>query len=390
VLVVDDGPENRELLRLVLTEAGLVMEEAENGRLGVDAARAGRFDVILMDMQMPVMDGFTATRTLRDDGLQIPIFALTANAMKGAEKEVMAAGCTALVVKPINIDFLMETLAGVLGGTRVEDAPADAAVAKPDATESARPSAAAAESSRAPVRSRLVGNPRLLPAITKFAERLAAQLGLMERTYAAKDLTTLAELAHWLKGAAGTVGYTDFTEPAAALEDAAKTGNGHALAAMMAEIRSLAGRLEAPGGATVAKAAETPLAALPEVSSAQGSGRPAVVLVAASPAPVRSNLAGNKRLRPAIRKFAERLAGQLVLIEEAYAAKDLQALAALAHWLKGAAGTVGYNDFTEPAAALEDAAKTNNLHALGAVMGEVRSLAARLEAPAADEPATIA
>ena len=92
VLVVDDGPENRELLRLVLSDTGLSMEEAENGKLGVELATAQAFDVILMDMQMPVMDGYTATRTLRAQGATLPIIALTANAMKGAEKQVMEAG----------------------------------------------------------------------------------------------------------------------------------------------------------------------------------------------------------------------------------------------------------------------------------------------------------
>ena len=516
VLVVDDGPENRELLRLVLTEAGLAMEEAENGQVGVDAARTGGFDVILMDMQMPVMDGFTATRTLRADGLQIPIYALTANAMKGAEKDVMAAGCTALIVKPINIDVLMETLAGVLGGTRVEDdspraeaaqvpAPAATGAALPPVrsrlagnprlrpaiakfasrladqlelmeraysgqdlvelaalahwlkgaagtvgyNEFTEPAAALEDAAKtrnlreieavmaevrslasrieapdsgaavappealpvvappprvvsgAPVRSQLATNPRLHPAIRKFAERLAEQLALMEQAHSSRDLQGLAGLAHWLKGAAGTVGYNDFTEPAAALEDAAKAGNPQALDAMMAEIRGLASRLEAPGGppaaandpaavATAAVSAFSPSRPTVGAAPAQAASAAAVVHVSASVEPVRSRLAGNKRLRPAIRKFAERLAGQLVLMEQAYAARDAEALAALAHWLKGAAGTVGYNDFTEPAAALEDAAKTNNLHALDAAMAEVRALAGRLEAPQEDEPAAVA
>ena len=94
VLVVDDGEENRELLQLVLEEVGLEVEGAENGRVGVDKARSGRFDVILMDMQMPVMDGYTATSVLRQEGLETPIIALTANAMKGFERECLEAGCT--------------------------------------------------------------------------------------------------------------------------------------------------------------------------------------------------------------------------------------------------------------------------------------------------------
>ena len=64
--MVDDGPENRELVKLVLEKYGLPVDEAENGQDGVEMATATQYDVILMDVQMPVMDGFTATRTLRD------------------------------------------------------------------------------------------------------------------------------------------------------------------------------------------------------------------------------------------------------------------------------------------------------------------------------------
>ncbi|HYC44259.1 MAG TPA: response regulator [Burkholderiales bacterium] len=240
VLVVDDGPENRELLRLVLSEAGLVVGEAENGQVGVDVMRRERYDVVLMDMQMPVMDGYTATRTMRADGVQVPIFALTANAMKGFEKDVLEAGCTGLLVKPVNIDQLMETLAALLGGTRVE-APAPAAAAAAPAA-SRLPQVADA----APVRSRLAGNARLRPAVRKFAGRLNEQLAAFERAYAAADYPELAQLAHWLKGAGGTVGYDDFTEPALRLELAAKERVVQDMELAMAELRDLAARLEVP------------------------------------------------------------------------------------------------------------------------------------------------
>ncbi|HEX2826794.1 MAG TPA: Hpt domain-containing protein [Burkholderiales bacterium] len=364
VLVVDDGPENRELLRLVLTEAGLAMDEAENGLAGVEAARKGRYDVVLMDMQMPVMDGFTATRTLREEGVTIPIYALTANAMKGAEKEVLAAGCTALVAKPINIDLLMETLAEVLGGRRVEGEKATITVPQSVETE------VAAAADGPPVRSRLAGNPRLKPAIVKFASRLDEQLRLMDRAHEQADYAQLAALAHWLKGAAGTVGYNEFTEPAAELEDAAKTGNAGAVRTMMAEVKSLASRLETPDAPAVAADAAAPVQAQP--------ARPVLKVVGA---PVRSRLAGNARLHPAILKFTGRLQEQLAGMEQALAAQDAAALAALAHWLKGAAGTVGYVDFTEPAAGLEDAARSRNFQAIDAMMEEIRSLASRIEAP---------
>ncbi|HYL18882.1 MAG TPA: response regulator, partial [Burkholderiales bacterium] len=119
VLVVDDGEANRELVRLVLEEVGLSVTDAENGQIGVDMATHERFDVIRMDMQMPVMDGFTATRTLRSHGMDLPIIALTANAMKGFEQEVLDAGCTGYLTKPVDIDGLLQTLASLLGGRRV-------------------------------------------------------------------------------------------------------------------------------------------------------------------------------------------------------------------------------------------------------------------------------
>jgi PAS domain S-box-containing protein len=86
VLVVDDGDENRELVTVVLEEIGLRVEGAENGQVAVEKALRGDFAVIFMDVQMPVMDGFTATRQLRLGGIKTPIIALTAHAMKGFEE----------------------------------------------------------------------------------------------------------------------------------------------------------------------------------------------------------------------------------------------------------------------------------------------------------------
>ena len=244
VLVVDDGPENRELLRLVLSEAGLVMDEAENGKIAVDKAGSQPYDVVLMDMQMPVMDGFTATRLLREQGLKIPIFALTANAMKGAEKQVMEAGCSGFLTKPINIDGLMETLAALLGGTRV--AHTERRDLLPTTAQVEMGASPAGPLTGPPVRSRLAGNKRLRPAVRKFAARLNEQLLAFERAYSARDFAELASLAHWLKGAAGTVGYDEFTEPATRLEQAAKEGATAELDAVMPELRALAARLEVP------------------------------------------------------------------------------------------------------------------------------------------------
>src|ERR1700674_1409475 len=257
VLVVDDGPENRELLKLVLGDTGLRVFEAENGSLAVDKARSQAFDLILMDMQMPVMDGYTATRTLRAGGLNTPIIALTANAMKGSEKAVMEAGCSGFHTKPINIDQLLQTLAELLGGQRIElPLQTRAAIAWPaGAVESATSPVATVRTpadqqlpeAAGPLVSRLAGNQRLLPAVRRFGGRLRGQLDALEAAACNRDFAQVADLAHWLKGAGGTVGYDVFTAPASHLEQSAKDGAISEIEATLSELRGLALRLVVPG-----------------------------------------------------------------------------------------------------------------------------------------------
>jgi PAS domain S-box-containing protein len=249
ILVVDDGPENRELVSLVLTEAGLTVEEAENGQIAVDMAARTAYDAILMDMSMPVMDGYTATKLLRGRGSKVPIFALTAHAMKGFEQEILAAGCTGYVTKPIDIDVLLGALAEKLGGRRVAGVPAPAAPMReqpPAATPAPAVAPAAAAGDTSPVVSRLANHPRLRAAARKFASRLDEQLAAMELELRAGKFPELAALAHWLKGAGGTVGYDAFTVPARTLETCAKAADGAGSRAALDELHGLARRMVVP------------------------------------------------------------------------------------------------------------------------------------------------
>jgi CheY-like chemotaxis protein len=107
VLVVDDGETNRKLIQFVLGRAGAIVFQAENGQQAVDRVMAEPFDLILMDMQMPVMDGHQATAELRRHGVTVPILALTANSMKGDEERCLAAGCSGFLSKPIDGDRLL-------------------------------------------------------------------------------------------------------------------------------------------------------------------------------------------------------------------------------------------------------------------------------------------
>ena len=244
VLVVDDGEANRELVRLVLEEVGLTVAGAENGQVGVDMANRERFDVILMDMQMPVMDGFTATRTLRQQGMTLPIFALTANAMKGFEREVLDAGCTGYLTKPVDIDLLLQTLGELLGGRKVEAV--ERKQAAPPPVESEAPVSVSIPSGGPPIVSRLANHPRLRPVVRKFAQQMPEKMQAIEQAWQARDFDTLASLAHWLKGSGGTTGYDAFTTPARTLEQYAKARDEQQIPAAVAELRHIVERMVTP------------------------------------------------------------------------------------------------------------------------------------------------
>jgi CheY-like chemotaxis protein len=115
VLIVEDGLDNQRLISFLLKKEGMEVELADNGKLGAEQALAAQeaghpYDFVLMDMQMPVMDGYTATRKLREAGYKRPIIALTAHAMKNDMEKCLNAGCDAYATKPVNKQKLLETI----------------------------------------------------------------------------------------------------------------------------------------------------------------------------------------------------------------------------------------------------------------------------------------
>ena len=116
ILLAEDGPDNQRLIALHLRKAGATVQIADNGRLALEAleqatARGTPFDLLLSDMQMPEMDGYTLARTLRQRGDAIPIVALTARAMADDRARCLAAGCNDYASKPIDRASLLAACA---------------------------------------------------------------------------------------------------------------------------------------------------------------------------------------------------------------------------------------------------------------------------------------
>jgi CheY-like chemotaxis protein len=122
VLLVEDGDTNRKLIKLLLERAGAQVATAENGAVGCQIALKESFDVILMDMQMPVLDGYSASRRLRDAGLTLPIIALTAHTMTGDREKCLDSGCTDYLTKPINAEHMFAAIERAIRATAEGDA----------------------------------------------------------------------------------------------------------------------------------------------------------------------------------------------------------------------------------------------------------------------------
>lgn len=112
ILIVEDNPVNQKLIAFLLAREGHSYEVAENGLIALEKLRQARFRLILMDMMMPVMNGFDATRAIRADPqlAHIPVIALTANALKGEDAKCRAAGCDDYIPKPYSKEQVLAAI----------------------------------------------------------------------------------------------------------------------------------------------------------------------------------------------------------------------------------------------------------------------------------------
>ncbi|MGF7174402.1 response regulator [Azospirillum doebereinerae] len=237
VLVVEDSPLNQMIVAAVLAQAGYRTETANNGLEAVMAAQAGGFDLILMDVSMPEMDGLTATRLLRGlpgaAGL-VPVVAMTADTGDDDRARCLEAGMNDHVAKPIDRAQLLDTVARWL---RPADGPAGVSAA------SSAPDAAVVEDGVLdrevlPQLERDLGADLLAEVLRQFVDETLERVA---RIAGQADLAALTREAHTLKSTAGTFGAQALCVAARALEMACRDGAAAEVEALRGDIPRLAG-----------------------------------------------------------------------------------------------------------------------------------------------------
>ena len=211
ILLAEDGRDNQRLISAHLRDAGAEVVIAENGRVALELASSQAFDLILMDMQMPELDGYSAATELRRTGSTVPIIALTAHAMAEDRARAIASGCTDYLTKPIDKGHLLQTIYQHLHSTRQGATPA----APSKAAESARfeipHETAGARCSSDVVRSSLASHSKMKKILGEFVEGLPAQVATLVDLLEKRELESLKRVTHKLRGAGGGYGFDRIT-----------------------------------------------------------------------------------------------------------------------------------------------------------------------------------
>ncbi len=240
ILLVEDNEINQQVAQEILESAGTTVTIANDGREGVEKVKTAEFDCVLMDCQMPEMDGYEATRAIRQDPqfASLPIIAMTANAMSGDREKCFNAGMNDHVAKPIDVEDLFSAMAKWIDSTKL-----------PETADEEIPTAAGETSEEVSLPDRLPGldvqsglarmggNPKsYMKLLSKFRDSQSDASREIKEKLDSDDLETAERLAHTLKGVSGNIGATDLQAAALDLETAIKDKNKEAYEGLLSNV----------------------------------------------------------------------------------------------------------------------------------------------------------
>jgi len=223
VLVVEDNELNQKLLVQMLSNYGFEVFVSNNGLNCINMLQSDNFDVILMDMQMPVMDGYEATRLIREnpDWEHIPVIAITANAMSGDREKCLACGCSSYLAKPFKAEELINEIKTYLKAEFINNR-------------------------RHKNNSSALSNQLIADLIPEFIELMQEMLVDLTGAIETKNLAEVQNLGHAIKGTAGMYGFMNMSEIAACIEQSAKDKNLHKLVMLHTQLTTLFNQLSRP------------------------------------------------------------------------------------------------------------------------------------------------
>jgi PAS domain S-box-containing protein len=242
ILVTDDNPDNQRIIKFIVEQAGALVELASHGDEAthriLEPGTRSPIDLVLMDMQMPICDGYTATRLLRSHGLTLPIIALTAYTMAGDRQKCLDAGCTSYLTKPVVPDALIQEVAKHTPPKNKQNTPLSQLWAKnapliqhprPEPAPSSGPSGSNKTLTA------MLSNPRYARLVKEYITGLDESRTLILNHLQNSDHDALRVLAHRLKGSGTSYGFPEITKAGADCEAAIKNGQSPQIIRLLAE-----------------------------------------------------------------------------------------------------------------------------------------------------------
>jgi signal transduction histidine kinase/CheY-like chemotaxis protein len=338
LLLAEDNPDNQRLIALKARRLGVEPNVVENGALAVEAALAQPYDLILMDMQMPVMDGSTAVRTLRDKGYRGPIVALTANTSQQDRQNCLEAGFDGFLSKPIELERFDEILRCYLRAGSEE-----------------------IEKNEEPIfPSLLAQDPGLSELLGHFLSTIKGLHNKLQQTLETGDSEAIRQLARQMKSAGSDYKCPQIMDLAGKLEFAAAAGNRQAMWRLVENLGGLVKRIQIPP---------------PPKDSVQPAAETVTPLISVL-------LTEEPDMADLVEYLIGRLPGYEQRLQLALASGDLAALKKQAHDLKSVGGGYGFPLVTALAVRLESSALEGQLEEAAVLVEAFTRLTLRIQAGA--------